>query len=317
MLRIPPALKTSAFTCASLLSLDHASAQLPADPIDRPLILVEEANFCESGPWELVFNDEFDGTELNTEVWQTYFPYCDNGDDCLASRTHGLPDELQFFHDENVRLTGNGIVQMLLEKGPITTWYNAASCYSAGMIHSRIKFKRGRFECRCKVPRSTSTFIWPSIWLFGGPTAASEIDILEILWTTSNMYHHALHRYGHFGGYHASEGEAHELIDLSDSFHTYRCDWDTWFIDFYVDDVLMHRSCRMMDLLGRPVSGCFAPAGIYLQNQAFPAQDHEVAIIAGLGLHRAPGVDALGNGPPIPDLPATMEIDYVRVYRRQ
>jgi beta-glucanase (GH16 family) len=282
------------------------------------VILVEEANFCESAPWQLVFEDEFEGNELNTDIWQTYFPYCDSGDACLASRTHGLPDELQIFRDENVRLTGIGILQMWLRKEPyISSWYGTPSTYSAGMIHSKIRFKRGRFECRCKVPKSRSHYIWPSIWLFGGPTAASEIDFMEILWTNSNMYHHTLHRYGYAGGYHASDADSHELGDLSGAFHTYRCDWDTWFIDFNVDDVLIHRSCRMIDLLGRPVSGCYAPAGIYLQNQAFPAQERELSVIAGLGLHSAPEVDAIGNGPPIPDLPALMEIDYVRVYRRQ
>lgn len=105
-------------------------------------------------------------------------------------------------------------------------------------------------------------------------------------------------------------------MDLSEDFHVYRADWDKWFVNFYIDNTLIYRSCRIYDLLDRPVSSCRVPTGIYLQNQAFPAQDQELSIILMLCLHDDPWVNALGIGPQIPDLPAVMEIDYVRVYQR-
>ncbi len=42
----------------------------------------------------------------------------------------------------------------------------------------------------------------------------------------------------------------------------------------HVDDQLIYRSCRIYDVLNRPVSSCDVPGGIYIQNQAFPGQTH-------------------------------------------
>ncbi len=306
-----------AFLVALLGKCIAVHSQALADPVDHPVIGVETQDFCEHGEWHLVFEDEFEGDTLNTDTWLRFFPYCANQDECQASRVHGWPDELEIFKDENVQLTGQGTVKIIAKKVPVTNWYSASSLYTSGMLHSRMKFNRGRFECRCKVPKSTSRYLWPSFWLFGGDGPCSEIDILEILWGKSDRYHHALHRYNNeCNGNHASDEGMRELVDLSEDFHVYRADWDKWFVNFYVDDALIYRACRIYDLLDRPVSSCEVSTGVYLQNQAFPAQDAEVSIIMGLGLHRSWPGQALGAGPEIPDLPATMEIDYVRVYQR-
>ncbi|MBX2982672.1 MAG: glycoside hydrolase family 16 protein [Flavobacteriales bacterium] len=297
--------------------MQEVSAQGLADPLNHRVIAVEDGDFCEYGSWNLVFSDEFDDDSLNTDKWWRYYPYCDNQDQCMASRTHGWPDELQIFSDDNVILTGEGTVKLIAKKGPVRQWYSASSIYTSGMLHSRFKFGRGRFEIRCKVPKSTSSYLWPAFWLFGGNGACSEIDIMEILWTRSNQYHHALHRYNSTcNGNQASEGGTIGVTDLSEDFHIYRAEWDKWFVNFYVDDAILHRSCRMYDLLTRPVSSCQVPAGIYIQNQAFPAQDAEMSIIVDLALHKGLFATALGGPATIPDLPAEMEIDYIRVYQR-
>jgi beta-glucanase (GH16 family) len=296
---------------------NQSTAQVWADPVQHPVIGFVQQDFCEHAPWRLVFEDEFNGDALNTDTWLRFYPYCNNADECEASRTHGLPDELQIFTDENVVLTGEGTVKLIAKKGPLTSWYSATSNYTSGMLHSRMQFNRGRFECRCKVPKSTSHYLWPAFWLFGGGPACSEIDILEILWDHSTMYHHSLHRYNNdCNGNHASDQQTHELGELSDEFHIYRADWDTWFVNFYIDEVLIYRACRIVDLLNRPVSNCEVPGGVYIQNQAFPGHDAYVSIIVGLGLHRGSPALQQFAGPEIPDLPAAMEIDHVRVYQR-
>jgi beta-glucanase (GH16 family) len=236
-----------------------ASAQL-ADPVDHPVIAVNAANFCEDAPWTLVFSDEFNGDSLDTQKWLRFYPYCMDQDDCLVSRTHGWPQEMEIFKDENVQMTGHGTVKLIARKGPVQNWYSASSNYTSGMLHSRSKFGRGRFECRCKVPKSTSHYLWPAFWLFGGNGACSEIDILEITADPSDQYHYALHRYNSTcDGNHANDQGSSEMADLSDDFHVYRVDWDKWFINFYIDDKLMYRSCRIYDLLDRPVSECEIP----------------------------------------------------------
>ncbi len=293
------------------------AAQVLADPVKHPVVGILQDDFCEQGPWHLVFEDEFNGDTLNTDTWLRYYPYCNNNDECLASRTHGLPDEQQIFMDENVVLTGEGTVKLVAKKGPLTNWYSARSVYTSGMLHSRLQFNRGRFECRCKVPLSTSHYLWPAFWLFGGGPVCSEIDILEILWDRSTAYHHSLHRYNdNCDGNHASDEKTHDLGELSDDFHVYRADWDKWFVNFYIDEVLIYRSCRLVDLLNQPVSTCVVPSGAYMQNQAFPAQDAYLSIILDLAIHKGPPGQSLGIGPEVSNLPCALEIDYVRVYQR-
>lgn len=296
--------------------LGHATAQVLADPPEHHLIGVEAADFCEQGDWKLIFEDEFNGTELDTDRWLTFYPFCDNQDECRSSRS-GFPDNIAISLDSNVRLTGSGTVRITGRHGPLATWYGAEPVYTSGVLFSRQKFPRGRFESRIKVPKSTSHFLWPAFWLFGGGPWCSEVDILEILWKPSHSYHHSLHRYNaDCVGNYASDEATHDFPELSDDFHIFRADWDKWFVNFYVDNTLIYRSCRIYDLQNKPVSNCEVPGGVYLQNQAFPGQDDELSIILNLSIHKGWDDFHLGNGPPIPDLPAEMEVDYVRVYQR-
>lgn len=292
-------------------------AQVLADPVTHRVIAVDAADFCDKGPWQLVFEDEFNGTDLDTTKWLRYYPYCWNGDDCLASRAPGWPDDMSINVDENVEMTGSGTVKLTARKGGPITWYGATTMYTSGMLHSRMRFTRGRFECRMKVPLSTSHHLWPAFWLFGGDPMPSEIDILEITGDHSDQYHHALHRWkSGVGGRHASDEATLRVGEMSADFHVYRADWDRWFVNFYIDDVLIARSCRMYDLLNRPVSSCQVPGGIYIQNQAFPAQDAAVSVIISMGVKRDAFSTAMGGAIPVPDLPAVLEVDYVRVYER-
>lgn len=303
------------FTLITAVS-QQASAQGLADPVEHRVIAVEQADFCEHSTWDLVFSDEFNEDSLDTDKWLRFYPYCETQDECLVSRTHGWPGDMVIYKDENVQMSGQGTVKIIARKGPVEHWYSASSNYTSGILHSRFKFGRGRFECRCKVPKSTSNFLWPAFWLFGGNGACSEIDILEITGSPSNRYHHALHRYNSTcNGIDASDEGTSELTDLSESFHVYSVDWDKWFVNFYIDNKLMYRSCRIYDLLNRPVSKCDVPAGIYIQNQAFPAQDAEMSIIVGLAIHDGLFVSPLGGIATVPDLPATLEVDYIRVYQ--
>ena len=66
-----------------ILSYNNAASQTE--------ITITGANYCNTGDWELVFGDEFDGTTINTDKWYTYRPPWGNNsiDDCETCRTHG------------------------------------------------------------------------------------------------------------------------------------------------------------------------------------------------------------------------------------
>ena len=297
-------------------SLD-LGAQILADPVTHKVVFLEEQDLCERGNWRLVFGDEFNGNELDLDQWVTFFPFCWDQDQCEVSRT-GYPDAIQIYRDENVALSGDGILRLTAKQGALGHWYSVSSVITSGAIFNRYKYGRGRYECRCKVPKSTSKYLWPAFWMYGGGPRCSEIDVMEILWAPSDQYHHSLHRTNYeCNENHKSDEMTHDWFDLSADFHVFSVDWDTWFVNFYIDEHLTYRACRLYDLLNRPVSQCVVPTGVYIQNQGFPAQDAQVSIIADLAVHAGRPGAHMGVGPPIPDLPATMEIDYIRVYQRE
>lgn len=311
----------AAITCCvalhSVCSIVSAGAQSYADPLHHRLVAVEAGNLCERGDWELVFEDEFNGDVIDMDRWLTYYPYCMQADECYESRVHGWPEVLNIIADSNVALAGDGRLRIQAREGAVFSWYGESSVYTSGVLHSRQAFGRGRFESRLKVPKNGGRHLWPAFWLFGGGPECVELDILEIMARPSDQYHYALHRYNReCNGKLASESGNLELGELGDDFHTYRVDWDIWFVDFYIDDVLVHRSSRLYDVLNRPVTACNLVPGVYIQNQAFPAQDAHVSVILSLAIKRRLFNSASGSSLDIPDLPATMEVDYVRVYRR-
>ena len=109
-----------------------ATAQVLADPPEHHLIGIEAADFCEHGGWHLVFEDEFNGTTLDAERWLTFYPFCDNQDECWSSRS-GFPDNIAISLDSNVRLTGAGTVRIVGRHGPLTSWYGAETVYTSGV----------------------------------------------------------------------------------------------------------------------------------------------------------------------------------------
>lgn len=310
--------RISSFICCALLVAWDCNGQPYSDPLRHKLVAVEEGDLCAHGAWDLVFEEEFAGEGVDSDRWLTHYPYCFHSDECYESRVHGWPDVLTVNADSNVFVTGDGFLNILARKGDRAFWYGASSVYTSGVLHSRQSFARGRFESRLKVPKSGGKHLWPAFWLFGGGPNCVEIDILEVMARPSSEYHYALHRYNEpCNGKEASESGNRELDDLADDFHVYRVDWDVWFVDFYIDDVLIHRSSRLYDVLNRPVTTCNAPPGIYVQNQAFPAQDAHVSVILSLAVKRRLFTSPAGQDLDIQDLPAAMVVDYVRVYRRR
>lgn len=285
------------------------------DPLEHPTVWAE-GDLCEYEPWKLVFHEEFNEPALDADIWQTYFPYCASGDACLDSRTHGV-HEYQIYEDDNVTLENGKLKLHAFQED--ASWYGYDSHYTSGMIHSRGDhvFNRGRFEMRCKVPLSQSHYLWPAFWLMGGGSYCSEIDILEILWDTSDQYHTAIHRYTeNCDGNISSNGDTYDLGELSDAFHIYSVDWDRWNLFFSVDGVVRRTVSRLLAAGLFPVPPCtdLAP-GTYTQRQAFPAEDDYLPIIVNLALHRY-ALNPYGVDPVIPNLPCAMEVDWIRVWQR-
>ncbi len=179
-------------------------------------------------PYKLVWEDNFDGTQLNMEDWN--YEYHEPG---------WVNNELQKYVDapENIYLKdGKLIIQAL--KGE-------DGSYTSGRINTQNKhdYKYGKFEVRAKVP-SGKGFL-PAFWmmptnenLYGQWPKCGEIDIMEVLGSETNKTYGTLH----FGEPHTQSQGSYTLPegDFSSEYHTYACEWEPGEIRFYVDGQLFY-----------------------------------------------------------------------------
>ena len=134
--------------------------------------------------WSLVFEDNFDGSQLDRARWATRYIY---GNETLDR----LNDELERFRDKDNHVIRNGTLELTARKvGPI---------YESGMIRSRQTFYFGYFESRVKMPsgRGVSPAFWlnPDYDINGRLMWPPEIDIFEYALNVKddkpNMFHSA------------------------------------------------------------------------------------------------------------------------------
>ncbi|WP_157491330.1 family 16 glycosylhydrolase [Flammeovirga sp. SJP92] len=156
----------------------------------------------------------------------------------------------------------------------------------------------GKIEVRAKLPTGQGT--WPAIWMlptdweYGGWPASGEIDIMEHVGYDQNVVHATVHTeaYNHSIG--TQVGKSITDLDVSTAFHTYKLEWTEDEIKVYLDDQQYFT---------------FSKHGNY-QQWPFDKRFH-------LLMNIAMGGNWGGAGGPTDDskLPATMEVEYVRVYQ--
>jgi beta-glucanase (GH16 family) len=118
--------------------------------------------------WDLRFDDEFDGSQLDRSRWATRLIY-------EHETLDHLNDEAQRYRDNGNHVVSNGTLALTARKTP-TGW-------ESGMIRSLQTFYYGYFEARVKFPKGRG--IWPAFWinsdydLEGKVSWPPEVDIFE------------------------------------------------------------------------------------------------------------------------------------------
>lgn len=184
-------------------------------------------------PYHLVWQDNFNGTSLNTDNWN--YEYHDPG---------WVNNELQQYVDspENIYVRNGELVIRAIK----TVDSDGKVHYTSGRVNTREKhdFKYGKFEIRAKVP-SGKGFL-PAVWmmptdenLYGQWPKCGETDIMEVLGDQTNKAFGTLH----FGEPHTQSQGSYSLSsgDFSSQYHVFSCEWDPNEIRFYVDGNLYHK----------------------------------------------------------------------------
>ncbi len=108
-----------------------------------------------SGTWKQIFDDEFNGTSLDTSKWKP----CYHSGDCTNSGNN----ELEWYLPENVT-ESNGVLQLQAKKQIYNAPDGKTYAYTSGMIAStNFSFTYGYVEMRAKVTACKG--MWSAFWM--------------------------------------------------------------------------------------------------------------------------------------------------------
>ncbi len=266
--------------------------------------------------YQLVWNDEFNGSALDRDAWNIEVNDNGNGN-----------DELQYYTDrtDNVSIgiepkSGESCLILTAKKEQ----YNGRS-FTSGRINTNDKviFTRGIIESRIKFPK-TANGLWPAFWLLGANYAdegwprCGEIDILEMgnaegisKGCQDRFFNGACHwgyynDKGQYPNYAKSTTNSYSLQD--DEFHTFTLEWDEQFISMYLDRET-HPDAAPYYRIGVSDMSNDWGTGYYFQHDFFVI--FNLAVGGMFTGNIAPErITALNNGD------AKMYVDWVRLYQK-
>ncbi|MBQ6020476.1 MAG: glycoside hydrolase family 16 protein [Clostridia bacterium] len=195
--------------------------------------------------FELVWSDEFDGTELDRSVWHSD-GYTDEGT---------LHTGLGYYSNMKMAVVEDGLLKIKLEymedglDGGPAGWYSSGLCTKNGGYEQTY----GYFEIRCKIcpsPGAISDFWMNSDNALLGDTGCSngvEIDIMESQKSglndgVKNIIEHNIH---YNGAAHRQKLHAKAFLvngDMRREFHTYGVEWNEEGYVFYIDGKMSYKT---------------------------------------------------------------------------
>ena len=171
-----------------------------------------------SGSWNMLFDDEFNGTSLDTTKWRT---------DSNWGMGIGCQD-----NTNNVKVS-NGILNLYGRNG------QSANCSKSNYTESVIEtagfndpkpfvFTYGYTEARVNIPPGQG--LWPAVWLYSASGGCDELDLAE--WLDNNTS--TIYMTPHYSDCSAAT-VPYTGTNWASGWHTIGLDWEpgklTWYID--------------------------------------------------------------------------------------
>ena len=259
--------------------------------------------------YSLVWQDEFDGEELDKTKWS-----CQIG----TGTTEGLTDwgnqELEYYTDneENVRVEdGNLIITAIKEEervgGKLFTSARLRTMTDEGEVLFATKY--GRVEARIKLPSGEG--LWPAFWMlpvddsiYNEWAASGEIDIMEARGRLTDRIEGTIH-YGQNWPNNVYKGQEFVLTEDTDitDYHLYSLEWEPGVMRWYIDNVCYYTTEQWFSK--GPDNGA---------DYTWPAPfDVPFYILLNMAVG---GTFDLESNPYATEYPAEMKVDYVRVYQK-
>ncbi len=268
--------------------------------------MVENSSFEEESetsskkePWKLIWEDDFDGTSLDTNNWGYMY-----GDGSSYGVTGWGNQEQQYYKEENVSVQNGELIITAKKEEAGGYHYTSARIRTAGKVSA----KYGKIEARISLP--TVQGMWPAFWMLPesryenqGWPHSGEIDIMEAKGRLPNVTSGALH--------YANDNNSHTYLTANNVFklnnytniedyHVYGITWNEEKIVWYCDEVEFLTVTKEQ-----------WHTNAYVQNDASPFnQNFHILLNMAVGGHFDNYVL-----PPDDFTSAEMKVDYVRIYQ--
>jgi beta-glucanase (GH16 family) len=251
--------------------------------------------------WKLVWQDEFEGSRLDTSIWsydlgQGQWGWGNNEWQVYTSSAENIWLRDGLLHIRAIRnFTGNG-------------------GYTSARINTKDKkqFQFGKIAARIKLPRGRA--VWPAFWMMGSVSDldpwpfSGEIDIMEMRGGQAHEFkdgdggdkkiYGSLHYYNSLANGHVAYGESVSLDrPFADEFHVFEVEWYDTHILYKLDG---------------KAYGIAQYNGVNEMHE-FRAWPYYLLLQVAVG-----GPDTPFTGRLMPDdsvFPQTMQVDWVRVYQ--
>jgi beta-glucanase (GH16 family) len=174
-----------------------------------------------AGSWSLVISDDFDGTELNRDLWQPNRYGFDQWDAPFN------PDGEEAFYAPSNAKVSDGHLVLSLERDPQRV-ADRSYDYRSGMVRmaeGRTVAPGSYVEARIDIPRCDGC--WPAFWSVAPDTWPPEIDIFEFFDTGAEG--ETRPKFNYFrptGGQRGTKPYGVKGVDYREGFHTYGLLWD-------------------------------------------------------------------------------------------
>ncbi|TCL56941.1 carbohydrate binding protein [Kineothrix alysoides] len=268
---------------------------------------IDKLNRADEG-YKLIWNDEFDGTQLDMSKWSFQIGTKD---------PNGGPDnwgnqEKQYYTDSNHELSDGKLKITAKKEG------KEGMSYTSTRIRTKtdegetlFAAKYGRVEARMKLPLGEG--LWPAFWMlpedtsiYGTWAASGEIDIMEARGRLPGEVGGAIH-YGSQWPNNIFSGKSYSFdtaeTDIS-GYHLYSLEWEPGKITWLVDDVPYYTT-----------SNFWSKGEGNAENYTYGAPfDVPFYVIFNLAVGGTFDQEAdLSKA----SFPSSMEVDYVRVYQKE
>ena len=232
-----------------------------------------------AGTWHSIFDDEFNGSSLNP-VWHTA-QYWDSTTTVVGQ------GEQEAYNAKAVSVSNGSLHLTATKDTSFGTPYVSGLVQSGGESNNsstpKFSFLHGYMEVRAKLPAGQG--FWPAIWLMPASyhDGNGEIDVMENLGNDPSTVYLTTHRNG------GQQGHSFKSSDFSAGYHTFGIDWEANSLTWYVD--------------GKAVATTTDPA-LICPEAMYPI------------MNLAVGGSWPGNPNASTPFPASMDVDYIRIWQQ-